>query len=162
MKTNKVLTRPLTKTLRKGKKYQQNIVKKMNDAPVSSLMDSTASPKVKTMEEGVGTCFLARSTLGVEGRVGALGLRLGRLTRKSITHTDLHKPNNKLVVCSWSNFGARTSHEQTRTHKTHHNPNLGEATTFPLIVFSMPSHEASTQISFCAGSPKWESRNSQN
>ncbi len=29
-------------------------------------------------------------------------------------------------------FGARTSHGQTQTHKTHHGPDLGEATTFPL------------------------------
>jgi len=35
-------------------------------------MDSAASPKLKTMEgKGVGVCSLARSTLGVEGRVGA-------------------------------------------------------------------------------------------
>ncbi len=30
-------------------------------------------------------------------RAGALGWGLGRLTSNSITHTDLHKPNNKLV-----------------------------------------------------------------
>jgi hypothetical protein len=30
-----------------------------------------------------------------------------------------------------------------------HGPDLGEATTFPLIVFSMPGHEANTQMSFC-------------
>jgi hypothetical protein len=72
-------------------------VKKMNDAPLSSLMDSTANPKVKTIEEeGGGMHSLVRSTLGVEECVGALGLGLGRLTSKSITHTDLHKPNNKL------------------------------------------------------------------
>ncbi len=35
--------------------------------------------------------------LGVEGHVEALGWGLGRVTSKSITHTDLHKPNNKLV-----------------------------------------------------------------
>jgi len=34
------------------------------DAPPSSMMDSTASPKVKTSEEGVGVHSLARSTLG--------------------------------------------------------------------------------------------------
>jgi hypothetical protein len=32
-------------------------------------------------------------------------------------------------------FGARTRHGQTRTHKTHHGPDLGEVTTFPLIVY---------------------------
>jgi hypothetical protein len=57
-----------------------------------------ASPKVKTMEgEGVGARSLTRSTSGVEGRAGALGWGLGILTSSSITHTNLHKPNNKLV-----------------------------------------------------------------
>jgi len=42
------------------------------NAPSSSLMDSTTSPKKKTTEgEGVGVCSLAHNTLGVEGRVGA-------------------------------------------------------------------------------------------
>jgi hypothetical protein len=37
----------------------------------NSLMDSTTSPKVKTMEgEGVGVHSLACNTLGVEGHVG--------------------------------------------------------------------------------------------
>jgi len=37
-------------------------------------MDSIVSPKVKTTEgEGVGACSLAHSTLGIDGRVGALG-----------------------------------------------------------------------------------------
>jgi hypothetical protein len=40
---------------------------------------------------------LARTTLGVKGGVGASGGGLGRLTSNSITHTNLHKPNNKLV-----------------------------------------------------------------
>jgi hypothetical protein len=44
------------------------------DTPLSSLMDSTASPKLKTTEgEGVGARSLACSTLRVEGRTGALG-----------------------------------------------------------------------------------------
>jgi hypothetical protein len=66
--------------------------------PLSSLMDSTMNPKVKITEgEGIGARFLACSISGVEGRVGAPGWELGRLTRNSITHMDLHKPNNKLV-----------------------------------------------------------------
>jgi len=42
------------------------------------------------------------------------------------------------------------SHEQTWTHKIHHGPDLGEATTFPLIIFFMPS----PQMSFCPKTPK--------
>jgi len=42
------------------------------DALPSSLMDSTMSPKVKTIKgEGVGAHSLSRNTLGVEGRAGA-------------------------------------------------------------------------------------------
>jgi hypothetical protein len=32
-------------------------------------------------------------------------------------------------------------HEQTWTQKTHHGPNLGETTTFPLIVYYVPFHK---------------------
>jgi len=60
-------------------------------------MDSTASPKVKIVKrEGVGVHSLAHNTLGVKGCAGALGWGLERLTSNSITHTDLHKLNNKL------------------------------------------------------------------
>jgi hypothetical protein len=38
---------------------------------------------------------------------------------------------------------------------------LGEVATFPLIVYSMASHKISIQLTFCLGTPKWESRNSQ-
>jgi len=36
----------------------------------------------------------------------------------------------------------------TWTHKTHHGPDLGEATTFPLIVYSRPFHGAHIQMAF--------------
>ncbi len=49
----------------------------------------------------------------------------------------------------WSTFGARTSHGQIWTHKTHHGPDLGEATTFPLIIYSAPLREARIQMVFC-------------
>jgi hypothetical protein len=71
-------------------------VAKIN-TPLNSLMDLTASPKVKTLEEGVGVCCLGHNTSKVEGHVGALGWGLGRLANNSITHMNLHKPNHKLV-----------------------------------------------------------------
>ncbi len=52
-------------------------------------------------------------------------------------------------MCNWNTFGARMTHEKTRTHKTHHNPDLQEATTFPLIVYSLSSRGTNTQMSFC-------------
>jgi hypothetical protein len=55
---------------------------------------------------------------------------------------------------SLSTFGAKTSHGQTRTHKTHHGPDLGETTTFPLIVYFMLLHEAHIQMTLCLEIPK--------
>jgi len=112
-----------------------------------------------TKEQGVKACSLACSTLGVEGRVGAPDG-----TRKSDKHQlvtqTCRKPNTRWLVHSWNTFGARTSHGQIRTHKTHHGPDLGEATTFPLIVHYVFLHEAHIQMTFCPKIPKWESRNS--
>jgi hypothetical protein len=73
-----------------------------------------------------------------------------------LTWTCTNQTTSWLVHC-WSTFGARTNHGQTQIHKIHHGPNLGETTTFPLIVFFVSSHRASTQMSFCLGTPKWES-----
>jgi len=53
--------------------------------------------KIEAEGEGVGARSLVRSTLEVEGRARVPGWGLGRLTSNSITHTDLHKPNNNLV-----------------------------------------------------------------
>jgi len=63
---------------------------------------------------------------------------------------------------SWNIFGAKTSHKQTWTHKTHHGLDLGEATTFPFIVYSMVVYGTNIQMSFCLGIPKWESWNFHN
>jgi hypothetical protein len=56
---------------------------------------------------------------------------------------------------SWSTFGARMSHGHIETHKIHHDLDSREATTFPLIVFFVISHGAT---SFCLknlGIPKF-------
>jgi hypothetical protein len=61
---------------------------------------------------------------------------------------------------SWNTFGAQMNHEQTWIHEIHHNPNLREAITFPFTIFFVFGHGAYTQMSFCLGMPKLESRNS--
>jgi hypothetical protein len=66
------------------------------------------------------------------------------------------------LVHSLSTFGARTNHGHTRTNKIHHNPDLGEATTFPLIVYIMVGHGTNIQMTFCPRTPKWEFWNSHN
>ncbi len=89
-----------------------------------------------------------------------MGLR--RMTNnQSITQTCTNQITNWLLH-RWSTFGVWTNDWQTQIHKTYHNSNLGEATTFPLIVYFVLSHETSTQMSFCPRTPKWESWNSQN
>jgi hypothetical protein len=45
------------------------------------------------------------------------------------------------------------NHEHAQIHKTHHGPNLGEATTFPFIIFFVISHEGCIHMSFCPGIP---------
>ncbi len=53
------------------------------------------------------------------------------------------------LVHNWSTFGAQINHGQTWMHKTHHGPNLGEATTFSFIIFFVHGHESNIQMSFC-------------
>jgi hypothetical protein len=48
-----------------------------------------------------------------------------------------NQPTHWLILC-WSTFGARTSQGQPWTHKTHHDLNSEEATTFPHIVYYAP------------------------
>jgi hypothetical protein len=54
-------------------------------------------------------------------------------------------------VHNWNFFGAGTSHGQTQTHKSHHNRNLGEATTFPLIVYSVVTTGLTSKWCFVIG-----------
>jgi hypothetical protein len=105
--------------------------------------------------------FLGLQHFGGRGACWSSRMGLGRLTSNSITHTNLYKPNNKLDSAQLEHFGARMSHGQTQTHKTHHDLDLGEATTFPLIVYFVLGHGTNSQMSFRLETPKWESRNSQ-
>jgi len=45
------------------------------------------------------------------------------------------------------------SYGQTQIHNIHQGLDLGEITTFPLIVFFVHGHGAYTQMSFCLGTP---------
>jgi len=82
---------------------------------------------------------------------------LGRMkSNQSLTWTCTNQPTSWLVH-SWDTFGVRMSHGQTWTHRIHHGLDLGEATTFPLIVYYVPLHKAHIQMTFCPRTPKWES-----
>jgi hypothetical protein len=68
-----------------------------------SLMDSTASPKVKTTEgERVAVRSLARNTSGVEGRARVSGWGLRRLTSNSILTRISTNQTTSWLVHSWS------------------------------------------------------------
>jgi hypothetical protein len=97
---------------------------------------------------------LTRSTRG--GRGGTLELRDG--TRKSdkllITLSQIFiQPTISSLVHIREHLGGKTSHERFWTHKTHHGPDLGEATTFPHIVFSASLHGTYIWMAFCFGTP---------
>ncbi len=117
----------------------------LHDAPPLSLKDSNVSLKVKTTKEkGIKVWSLIRNTLRVEGCVGVPKWGLGRMIIGSIIHKDLHKQKTNRLMHSWSTFGAWTNHGHTqthKTHKTHHGPDLKEATTLPFIIFFVINHE---------------------
>ncbi len=89
-----------------------------------------------------------------------MGLR--RIDKLQLFTRTYTKTNTRWLVHSLSTFGVKTSHEQLRIHKIHHGLDLGEATTFPFILYYAPLHKNHIQMAFCPGTPKWESRNSHN
>jgi hypothetical protein len=95
---------------------------------------------------------------GVEGRARSPGIRLGRGTRRSslILHP---KQTTKWLVHIREHPWVLGQATGTLTHKTHHGPDSGEATTFPHIVFSATLHGGYIQMAFFLGTPKLESRN---
>jgi len=93
---------------------------------------------------------------GVEGRARSLGIRLGRGTSRS--SLNMHPRTNHKRVSSHSGhpwvLGQATG---TLTHKTHHGPDSGEATTFPHIVFSATLCGGYIQMALFPQTPKLES-----
>jgi len=92
--------------------------------------------------------------LGVEGHAGALGWDKEEWQALIQSHRPAQNQTTSWLVHNQSTFGAKTNHKQIRTHKTHHGPDLTEATTFPLIVYSMLLHKAHIQMTFCPKTPK--------
>jgi hypothetical protein len=108
--------------------------------------------------EGIKVRSLTRSTRRGREACWSSGIRTRESNKLySLTQTCI-KPTTKWLIHILEHLGVRTSHEQLWTHKTHHGPNSGEATTFPHIVFSAPFHGTYIQMAFCPKTPK-ESRN---
>ncbi len=95
---------------------------------------------------------------GVDGRVGSPGIRLGRGTSRSSLNLHL-KTNHKGLVSIWEHLWVLGQATGIWTHLTHHGPDSGEATTFPLILFSVALRRGYIQMALFPGTPKLESRN---
>ncbi len=74
---------------------------------------------------------------------------MGQLFTRTCTNQTMN-----WLMHSWNTFGPWMRHRHTQIHKTHHGPNLGETTTFPLIVLFVISHKDYTQMSFCLRTSK--------
>ncbi len=95
---------------------------------------------------------------GVEGRARSPGIRLGRGTRRSslILHP---KQTTKWLVHIREHPWVLGQTTSTLTHKTHHDPDSGEATTFPHIMFSATLRGGYIQMTLFPETPKLESQN---
>ncbi len=94
----------------------------------------------------------------VEGRARSPGIKLGRGTSRSSLNLHPKQTTEWLVHIQehpWV-LGQATG---TLTHKTHHGPDSGEATTFPHIVFSVAPRRSCIRMAHFPGTPKLESRN---
>jgi len=99
------------------------------------------NPKVKiTKEEKIKVCSLTCNTMGVKRRARALRWGLRQVTSGSIIHTNLHNPNNKLVNAWLKHFWCTNEPWAYMDSQDSPRYELGEATTFPLIVFSVINH----------------------
>ncbi len=126
------------------------------DTPPNSLMDSIASLKSENNRriKSWGT-LLNLQHFG--GRVACWSPRMGdRNSDKQVNYSHgLAKIKQQIGSCVVGAFlvhgRATCKHEFT---KTHHGLDLGEATTFPRIVFYVFGHGACIPMSFCSGTPK--------
>ncbi len=105
---------------------------------------------------------LAHNTLRGRGACWSSGMGLGRIDKLTHSHGPAHNPH-KVVTTQLEHLWCQDEPRATRTHKIHHGPDLGEATTFSLIVYSMPLHGACIQMTFLsrdsrAGVPKSRQR----
>ncbi len=132
----------------------------LSDAPPSSVLDSKWVQNAK-QRNCLESSRHARSSQRQKGQRGVL--RLWDQTRKRdklFSYSVLHpKSTNKLVRTRSAPFGCWDKPRATWTHLTHHGPNSGEATTFPLIVFSTALHGGYIRMALFPGTPKEESRN---
>jgi hypothetical protein len=76
---------------------------------------------------------------------------------KLFGHKLAFKTNTSWLEVILHAFGVGSSHGLTRTHKTHHGPDSGDATTIFPIVYSALLRGGGIRMVFCPGTPKVES-----
>ncbi len=97
---------------------------------------------------------------GERGALKAPGL--DQEERQLLSYLVLHpKPTTRGLVHLWKHPWCRDKSRATLIHWTHHGPDLGEAITFPHIVFSVLFHRAHAQMALCPGTPKWSPKTVQ-
>jgi hypothetical protein len=92
--------------------------------------------------------LLGSQHFGVRGVCWSSGMGTKKSDKHQLLTRTCTNQTTSWLVHSLSTFGVRTNHGQIQTHKTHHGPDLGEATTFPLIMYYVPLHEAHIQMAF--------------
>jgi hypothetical protein len=95
--------------------------------------------------------------LKIEESIRTLALKVGAHLGwgGSFLHIFLHAWEHEMWLSgfTFSPHFYKPSHGQTRSHKTHHSLDLGEATTFPLIVFPTSLHGGHIEMAFCLRLP---------
>jgi hypothetical protein len=109
----------------------------------------------KQQKKKVRVCSLTRNISRVRG--ACWSFRMGSRTSGELVNYS-HKPTQTKEQVGQCIIGTWTNHGHTQIHNTHNDPNLGEATTFPLIVFIVINHRGCIQKSFFLGLPSWESQ----
>jgi len=138
---------------------KNNLIIECWRTPKSLVEPTWGSNYVELRKVGTWRLFPTSSTKrGVEGRARSPGIRLGRGTRLSSSNLHL-KPTTRGLVSIREHPWVLGQATGTLTHKTHHGPDSGEATTFPHIVYSASLHRDYIQMALFPGTPNLESRN---
>jgi hypothetical protein len=142
----------------KGKKIM--LIFKLGWRAPNSLKDSNVSPKCKQWKnkESRHVLWLASFWKGRRAcwSFGVGQKRIDKLHLFTQTYTQQNE-GGQYIVRTLLALRRVTGNSDTQDSPW---PRLGEATTFPFIVYSMPPHRRHIQMTFCLGISKWESQNS--
>ncbi len=108
-----------------------------------------------------GTLLGSQHCRGVEGCARALGQDQEEVTSFNHSHGPTQN-QHQVVNAQLEHFWCQDEPQVTRTHKTHHGPDLGETINFLFILYFVPLYMGHIQVAFCPRTPKWESRNFHN